>query len=177
MKITGLRTIYSNACIQKRVCELAESINATYHNEPLVAVCVLKGAVVFFSDLIRHITDVNLTLDFVRLASYGSSMNAGRVRFERDLDTDIHGKHVLIVEDIVDSGQTMARLYDVLRTRDPLSLRLAALVDKKERRTANVHVDFPGFELNQGFLVGYGLDYAEQYRALPDICVVEYCND
>lgn len=177
MRITGLRPLYTNECIQNRVRELARSINDIYHNEPLVAVCVLKGAVVFFSDLIRHIDDVNLTLDFVRLSSYGNAMTAGRIRFERDLDTDIRGKHVLIVEDVVDSGQTMACLFNVLREREPLSLRLAALVDKKERRTAQVQVDFPGFELDQGFIVGYGLDYAEQYRALPDICVVEYSDD
>ena len=177
MRITGLTPLYTRECIDRRVCELAERINAVYHDEPLVAVCVLKGAVLFFSDLVRHINDTNLTLDFVRLASYGNGMQAGNIRFERDLETDIHGKHVLIVEDVVDSGQSMTCLFNVLKVRGPKSLRLAALVDKKERRTASVQVDFAGFELDRGFIVGYGLDYAEQYRALPDICVVEYTND
>lgn len=177
MRITGLRPLYTQECIARRVRELADRINATYQDEPLVAVCVLKGAMLFFSDLVRHIHDTNLTLDFVRLASYGTGMEAGSIRFEEDLETDIRDKHVLVVEDVVDSGQTMACLLHVLGLRGPKSLRLAALVDKRERRTSSVQVDFAGFELDRGFIVGYGLDYAEQYRALPDICVVEYTND
>ncbi len=177
MKITRLTPVYSHSCIENRVRELGEQISALYGDEPLVAVCVLKGAVVFFSDLIRHITDTNLTLDFVRLSSYADGMESGTLNFVRDLETDIRDKHVLIVEDVVDSGKSMAFLLEILSRRSPRSLRLAALVDKKERREAEVQVDFAGFELNQGFIVGYGLDCAERFRALPDICVAECSTD
>ena len=135
-----------------------------------MVICVLKGAFVFFSDLVRRLQNRNLELDFVRLASYGKSdVSSGLVVFSKDVENDISGKHVLIVEDIVDSGRTMRFLLDQLAARHPRSLRLATLVDKGERRQAKVEVDFAGFTLRQGFIVGYGLDYAERFRALPGI--------
>lgn len=171
-----MRPLFTQDEIEARIVELAEKLNAIYREEPLVAVCVLKGAVLFYADLIRLINNPNIILDFVRLSSYRDSMDPGAIDFTRDLDTDIAGKHVLVVEDVVDSGHTMAFLFETLRARNPKSLRLATLVDKKSHREAEVQVDFACFELDQGFIVGYGLDYAERYRALPDICVVEQAS-
>lgn len=157
--------------IEKRVSELARLIDARYGCEPLVAVCVLKGAFMFFSDLTRRLSNPNLELDFVRLSSYGKSRNSsGHVVFNKDTEIDIRGKHTLIVEDIVDSGRTMRFLYDQFKARQPLSIAIASLVDKRERREREVKADFSGFTVDEGFLVGYGMDYGEKYRSLPDIC-------
>lgn len=166
-----LATVFSRTQIAARVAEMAVAIDKTYGDAPLVAICVLKGAILFYGDLARALRNPNLELDFVRLASYGKNSNSsGHIKFSKDIEIDIGGKHVLVVEDIVDSGHTMRFLLDQLAARRPASLRLAALVDKVERREARVIVDFAGFYLKQGFIVGYGMDYAEHYRALPDIC-------
>ncbi len=170
-----LEEIYSQGQIAERIAYLAKEIARIYGDEPVVAVCVLKGAFAFFSDLVRAIDNPHLEVDFVRLSSYGmNSESSKHVIFSKDLETDIRNKHVLIVEDIVDSGYSMRFLLDQLLVRQPLSLRIAALVDKRERRSANVLVDFAGFVLESGFLVGYGLDYAERYRALPNICELKF---
>lgn len=167
----NLAVLFTQDEIEKRVSELARLIDASYGCEPLVAVCVLKGAFMFFSDLTRRLSNPNLELDFVRLSSYGKSQNSsGRVIFNKDTEVDIKGKHALIVEDIVDSGRSMRFLCDQFKARKPLSVAIASLVDKRERRESDVKVDFSGFTVDKGFLVGYGMDYAEKYRALPDIC-------
>lgn len=158
--------------IHKKVEKLAEEIDEIYGDEDMVAVCVLKGAFVFFSDLVRRIKNPNLQLDFVRLSSYGmDSVSSRNIMFNKDIEIDIHGKHVLLVEDIVDSGHTMKFLMKEFWTRKPESLRLAALIDKYERRETDITVDFPGFKFSKGFLVGYGLDFAEKFRTLP--CIYE----
>lgn len=173
-KDASLRTRFCKAEIESRISEIAREINETYGDEPLVVICVLKGAFVFFSDLVRQITDPNMELDFVRLSSYGKSdSSSGHVVFGKDTEVDVRGKHVLVVEDIVDSGITMKFMAEQFLARKPLSFRVAALVDKRERRVANINVDFPGFILDKGFLVGYGMDYAERYRTLSDICEIE----
>ena len=170
-----LISVFSRAEIERRVNELAAAIDAKYGEESLVAICVLKGAFIFFSDLVRKLTNPNLELDFVRLSSYGKSTeSSGHVVFSKDAEIDIRGKHTLIVEDIVDSGQTMEFLCDQFKARRPKSIAIASLVDKLERRISGVKVDFPGFSLNKGFLVGYGMDYAEKYRTLPDICEIRW---
>ena len=159
------KIVYTSGQIAERVRAMAAEIDAFYGDEPLVAVCVLKGAVFFFTDLVRAMRSENLELDFVRLSSYGKGTSSSRhVVFSKDVDCDITGKHVLIVEDVVDSGLSMQ-----FEARGARSLRLAALVDKNERREVDVRVDFAGFKLEEGFIVGYGLDYAEKYRALPDV--------
>lgn len=170
-----LKTVFSSVQIRDRVLEIAADINRVYRGKPLVAICVLKGAFMFFGDLVRALDRPDMEVDFVRLASYGkSSASSGHVRFNKDIEIDIRGKHALVIEDIVDSGRSMRFLLDQLSVRDPASLSLAALVDKKERREEEVKVDFGGFVLPAGFLVGYGLDYAEKYRTLPDICELEF---
>ncbi len=162
--------------ISARVVELGGEISARYAGQPLVAVCVLKGAFHFFSDLARRLA-CSPELDFLQLSSYGAgTSSSGRVLFRKDMDVSIEGKHVLVVEDIVDSGRSMEYLLGVLQSRGPLSVALAACIDKRERREVPVTVDFPGFTLKEGFVVGYGMDYAEQYRELPYVAEVVFRN-
>ncbi len=165
-----LRQLYDAETIAVRVRELGATIDACYKGEPLVCVCVLKGALPFFTDLLRAMNNEHVRVECVRLASYGDSdTSSGTVRMTQDLECDIAGSHVLVVEDIVDSGRSMSFFLEELRKRGPRSLRLAAFVDKRERREVDVTVDFAAFVLSDGFLVGYGMDYAERYRALPGL--------
>lgn len=166
-----IRPIFDKNAIAARVRELGRAIDQAYGEEPLVAICVLKGAFIFFGDLVRECKNPNIELDFVRLASYGMNSQSSRhVIFSKDIETDIRDKNVLLVEDIVDSGHTMRFLVDQLACRGPKSVAVAALVDKLERREAEIDVAFAGFQLPAGFIVGYGMDYAEHYRGLPEIC-------
>ena len=168
----SLTELYSSGDIAERVRDIAGRINQEYADKPLVMICVLKGAFMFFADLVRHI-NVSLELDFVRVASYGNQdETSGTISFTKDVEISLKGKDVLIVEDVVDSGLTMQFLTRQLEARGVNSLRIASLVDKVERRKVDVHVDYPGFVLSSGFIVGYGLDYAERYRELPAICTV-----
>lgn len=168
-----LKPVFSREAIAERVRKLGAEIDAAYGQEPLAAICVLKGAFVFFSDLMRAVRNPNVEIDFVRLASYGmNSASSRHVVFSKDIEADVVDKHVLIVEDIVDSGHTMRFYMDQLAARSPLSIAVAALVDKHERREADVEVRFAGFRLSSGFIVGYGMDYAEHFRGLPDICEI-----
>lgn len=166
-----LRSVYSAEDIAARVKSVAAEINALYRTaeEPLVMVCVLKGAFMFFADLVKRI-EVHPEIDFVRLASYGRhSASGGAITFGKDVDISLTGKHVLVVEDVIDSGLTMDFLLKQFKARGAKSLRLAVLIDKQERREVDVQADFTGFVLHEGFIVGYGLDYAERYRELPAI--------
>ena len=173
MRITNLKPLISEEAIQTRVKEMAGEISTLYKDEPLVVVCVLKVAFMFFSDLVRHLT-CKPELDFVRLASYGSAAQRSKtITFTKDVEIPLEGKHVLIVEDIVDTGHSMDFLYRQFQARGARSLRLAVLVDKNERREVPVTSHFVGFTLPSGFVVGYGLDYAESYRELPAIYEAE----
>ncbi|MEG1609831.1 MAG: hypoxanthine phosphoribosyltransferase [Bilophila sp.] len=173
MRITKLKPLYSAEEIQDRVKTIAEMVNTLYKNEPLVVICVLKGAFMFFSDLVKHLT-CKPELDFVRLASYGRGTTSARtINFTKDVEIPLEGKHVLIVEDVIDTGHSMDFLFRQLAARGARSLRLAVLVDKHERREVPVTAHFAGFTLPTGFIVGYGLDYAEHYRELPAIFEAE----
>ena len=173
MRITKLKPLISEEAIQKRIRELADEISALYKDEPLVVVCVLKGAFMFFSDLVKHLT-CKPELDFVRLASYGTASKSSKtITFTKDVEIPLEGKHVLIVEDIVDTGHSMDFLFRQFQARGARSLRLAVLLDKHERREVPVTSHFVGFALPSGFVVGYGLDYAESYRELPAIYEAE----
>ena len=164
-----VRVLYSEEALKERIRDLAAAINVEYADKPLVMICVLKGAFMFFSDLVKHVT-VRPELDFVRLASYaGGTSSTHAISFTKDVEISLEGKHVLIVEDVVDTGHTMRFLMNQMAARGALSLRLASLVDKRERREVDVAVDFAGFTLSKGFIVGYGLDYAEHFRELPAI--------
>lgn len=164
-----MKVVIDAGQIQARVKELAAEIETRFEGEPLVLVCVLKGAFIFFADLVRHLSCCP-ELDFIRLASYGADKeSSGKVLFSKDMEVPVKGKHVVVVEDIVDTGRSMRYLEKVLAEREPRTVSICALVDKHERREVEVEVDFPGFRLKKGFIVGYGMDYAEKYRELPGI--------
>lgn len=173
------KLLFSRQAIEARVSQLAEAISAHYAEcrEPVVAVCVLKGAFVFFADLLRKLR-LEPELDFVRLASYGNqTCPSERLLFSKDMEIDVKGKHVLIVEDIVDTGSTVHYLSNVISARGPLSIRICSLIHKSERREAEVDLDFYGFRLEKGFVVGYGLDCAERYRQLEAIYELVFSED
>src|SRR3954464_13491841 len=164
--------LLSEAQIQKRVAELALDIRRDFPDD-LHVIAVLKGAFIFLSDLARHIPG-HVSLDFMAVSSYAKgTTSSGEVRLQKDLDTALHGRNVLIVEDIVDTGLTLNYLQDILRSRNPKSLRPACLLSKPSRRKVDVKVEYIGFTIDDKFVVGYGLDYAEQFRNLPYIGLIE----
>ncbi|MBA4421971.1 MAG: hypoxanthine phosphoribosyltransferase [Syntrophus sp. (in: bacteria)] len=172
--MTEIKTeiLFPKEVISRRVGELAGRISRDYDGRELLLVGILKGAFIFMADLIRGI-NVPCRVDFVRLASYGcSSQSSGKVRITKDLETPIAGRDVLIVEDIIDTGLTLSYLVKVLREREPASLRVCAFLDKKERRQVPFDADYVGFTIPDGFVVGYGLDFNENFRFLPDVCVL-----
>jgi hypoxanthine phosphoribosyltransferase len=157
--------------IQKRVAELALEIRRDFPDD-VHLVAVLKGAFIFLSDLVRHMSG-HVSLDFMAVSSYAKgTTSSGEVRLQKDLDTTLDGKNVVIIEDIVDTGLTLNYLQDILRARNPKSLRTACLLSKPSRRKTDVKVEYIGFTIEDRFVVGYGLDYGEQYRNLPHIAVL-----
>jgi len=163
--------LYTEAQIQSRVAEMAVQIRRDFPDR-LHLVAVLKGAFVFLSDLVRHM-EGDVSLDFMAVSSYAKgTTTSGEVRLLKDLDTTLDGRNVVIVEDIVDTGLTLTYLQDILRARGPRTLRTACLLSKPSRRQVDVKVEYIGFEIEDRFVVGYGLDYAEQHRNLPYIGVV-----
>jgi hypoxanthine phosphoribosyltransferase len=169
-----LRVLIPAEAIQARIQELGRQIEADYpEDRPIYLLCILKGGVVFHADLCRAI-DRSVRMDFIGISSYGKGKtSSGEVKLTKDLDSSIEGADVLIVEDIVDSGVTLTYLTHVLQQRKPRSIRIAALLDKPERRLRPVEVAYVGFKIPDEFVVGYGLDYAEEYRNLKDICVLD----
>ncbi|MFN2148493.1 MAG: hypoxanthine phosphoribosyltransferase [Anaerolineales bacterium] len=159
--------------LQKRISELAAEISAEYAGKPLMLACILRGGVMFLTDLMRRLT-IPHTVDFMAVSSYGAGAreSSGQVRITLDLQTNIVGKDVLLVEDIIDSGHTIASVIQLLRTRNPRSIRVCTLLDKYERREADVPIDYCGFKIPNKFVFGYGLDLDEYYRNLPFIGVV-----
>jgi len=158
--------------IQKRVHEMGEQISADYPEGPIYLIAILKGAFVFLADLSRSIRTPS-RIEFMGISSYGrGKTSSGQVRVTKDLDVSIEGHHVLIVEDIVDSGVTLTYLLNVLEQRRPKSVAIATLLDKPERRLRPVNVSYVGFKIPDEFVVGYGLDFAEDYRNLKDICIL-----
>lgn len=166
--------LFDRAQIENRVRELSQEISKHYGSEPLICVCVLKGAYAFFTDLMRNLT-IHPIMDFVRLSSYADQTSRqSKMIFSKDMEIDITDKHVLIVEDIVDTGHSMKFLTKVLEARGPKSIKIAAMINKQERRDADIIVDFVGFSVQNGYIVGYGLDYAEQYRELDGIYDLQF---
>ena len=164
-----LRPLLDQDQIRRRVKELAQQISRDYQGKEILCICILKGAFVFLSDLMRHI-DVPVQVDFVGLESYGSEMvSSGQIRVTRESSIPIEEKDVIIVEDIIDSGRTLKFLVDELRSRKPRSLRICCLLDKKSRRQVEFHADYVGFDIENLFVVGYGLDVNEQFRNLPSV--------
>ena len=159
--------------VAKRIKELGEQISKDYAGKQVHLICVLKGGVFFMCELAKRIT-VPVSMDFMSVSSYGDgTKSSGVVKIAKDLDETLEGKDVLIVEDIIDSGRTLYYLMDILPKRNPKSMKLCTLLDKPERRVKDVKVDYVGFNIPDEFVVGYGLDYAQRYRNLPFIGVVE----
>jgi hypoxanthine phosphoribosyltransferase len=159
--------------LQKRVAELGAEISRDYRNEDLLLICILRGGIVFMVDLMRHIT-LPHGIDCMALSTYGMGARAstGNIRMNLDLQTNIEGKNVLLVEDIVDSGHTLTHVLEMLQTRRPKSLKVCALLDKEERREVDVPIHYRGFKIPNKFVFGYGLDLDEYYRNLPFVAVV-----
>src|SRR4051812_21594858 len=169
----ALRPLLSDEQIQKRILELGAQVDADYPDGTLFLICILKGACYFLADLSRAINR-DTFIDFMGISSYGKGKtSSGEVKIIKDLDISLEGADVLIVEDIIDSGVTLNYLTSVLKTRKPKSVRIATLLDKPERRIRHVDVAYVGFQIPDEFVVGYGLDYAEKYRNLREVCVLE----
>lgn len=160
------RIILTEEQIQKRVKELGEQITIDYKDNPPVIICMLKGAIYFFSDLTRNIK-LPLEFDFARLSSYKNGTTSGEMELISNITTEIKDRDILIVEDIVDSGKTLAYFVKLLKEKKPKSIKICTFFDKKDRREADIEADYIGFTLPCGFIIGYGLDYAEKYREFP----------
>lgn len=173
MSKPSLRLLFSSSQIAAQVQRLGKEISRDYGEGEILLVGVLKGSFLFFADLVRAITSPTL-VDFVRLASYGSeTQTSGIVEMRKDLELPVRGRDLLIVEDIVDSGLTLETLYHRLLQRGPRSVKVCTLIDKRHRRETTIEADYVGLTMDEGFIVGYGLDYDERYRNLPDIYLVE----
>ena len=167
------RVLFSEEQLQTRVAEIAAQIDRDYEGKEPILVSVLRGSFVFMADLVRRIT-LPCTVDFMAVSSYGSgTTSSGQVKIVKDLSEQIEGKDVLVVEDILDSGNTLSYLLKLLEARHPASIRLCTLLDKPERRTKPVAVQYSGFTIPDEFVVGYGLDYDEKYRNLPYIGILK----
>jgi len=172
-----LKVLIRRAAIQKRVRQVAHQITRDFKGERVHLVGVLKGACIFLSDLVREIS-LETSIDFIAVSSYGKGkQSSGQVRVLKDLDSSIEGLNVVVVEDILDTGLTLSYLLRVLQQRKPKTLRVAALLDKPSRRIKNVKGDYIGFTIPDEFVVGYGLDYAERYRNLKDVCVLSLLRE
>lgn len=168
-----VRVLLSEEEVDKKIAEIGKQISEDYHGEPVHLICVLKGGVFFTCELAKRLT-IPVSMDFMSVSSYGAATkSSGVVKIIKDLDEGIEGKNVLVVEDIIDSGRTLSYLLENLKNRNPKSLKLCTLLDKPERRVVEVNVDYTCFNIPDEFVVGYGLDYAQKYRNLPYIGVVE----
>jgi hypoxanthine phosphoribosyltransferase len=174
LKNLDYEILYTENQIEKRVIEIAELITRDYKNKNPYLVGVLRGAFVFLSDLVRNL-DFPLNTDFIAISSYGTSTRStGVVRFMKDLDENVEGRHVLIVEDIVDSGRTIAYINDIIRTRKVASLKLVSFLDRPDRREVPVEIAYKGFDIPDKFVLGYGMDYNQIYRNVPFIFTCEH---
>ena len=168
-----IKVLVSEEEVENRIRELVEKISKDYEGKQVHLICVLKGGVFFMCELAKRIT-VPVSMDFMSVSSYGDgTASSGVVKIAKDLDESLEGKDVLVVEDIIDSGRTLSYLLEILKKRNPSSMKLCTLLDKPERRVMDVNVDYVGFNIPDEFVVGYGLDYAQKYRNLPYIGVVE----
>ena len=169
----SVRVMLPEEKVNQRIAELGEEISREFEGEPVHLICILKGSVFFTCELAKRIT-VPVTMDFMTVSSYGSgTTSSGNVKIKKDLDEDIAGKNVVVIEDIIDTGRTLACLLGILKERNPKKLKLCTLLDKPDRRIADVSVDYTGFEIPDEFVVGYGLDYDQRYRNLPYVGVLD----
>lgn len=169
----NLEILFDEQAIERKVAELASRISNDYAGKELVLVCILKGAAIFAADLSRHLS-IPVSLDFVHASSYGSATVSSRtITVKKDIDLDIRGKNVLLVDGIFDTGDTITFLVERYRERCPASIKVVTLLDKRSRRTVAVHLDYRGFEIPDVFVVGYGMDCGEKYRNLPYIATLD----
>ena len=169
-----VRVLLTEEEVDDRIQSIGDQINKDYAGKEVHLICVLKGGSFFMCELAKRIT-VPVSLDFMAVSSYGSATkSSGVIKIVKDLDETLKGKHVIVVEDIVESGRTLSYLLEMLKERGPASLRLCTLLDKPDRRVVDINVDYTGFQIPDEFVVGYGLDYAQRYRNLPFIGVVEF---
>ena len=172
MSLDKLDVLLDHAALQSKIAEIARSIEADFEGEPVLLIGVLKGSLHFLSDLGRNLR-IDSSVDFMQTSSYGSGKtSSGVVQIRKDLDINIEGLNVIIVEDIVDTGNTLVHLRELLTVRNPKSLKVAALLSKPDARKVEVPIEYIGFEIPNEFVVGYGLDYAEKYRNLPFIAIL-----
>lgn len=173
--LENIKVLINEEKLNKRIEEIANDISNDYNNEEIILVCILKGAVYFATDLSKKITNNDIILDFMKVSSYGigERKSTGKINFKLDLSEDIENKNVIIVEDIADSGITLNYLYDYLSTKNPKTLKICVLLDKVERRVQNIKLDYVGFEIENKFVLGYGMDYDEKYRNIPYIGYVD----
>ena len=172
--VERVEVLISEEVVEARISELAEQISKEYEDKDLRIICILKGSIFFTCELAKRIT-VPVTLDFMSVSSYGSdTKSSGVIKISKDLDESILGRDILVIEDIVDSGNTLSYLLELLQSRKPNSMKLCTLLDKPERRRKPVRVDYTGFEIPDEFVVGYGLDYAQKYRNLPYVGIVKF---
>lgn len=159
--------------IADRVKELGAELSEDYKDKNPIMICILKGSLVFFADLIRQM-DIPLEIEFLAISSYGNSTkSSGEVKVVKDTDKSLEDRHVILVEDIIDTGLTLSFLKNMLERRAPASIKICSLLDKPERRKSQIDADYTGFEIPNSFVIGYGLDYCERYRNMPDICVLK----
>ena len=169
-----IKTLISSEELQKRIKEIGKQITEEYKNKEIEIICILRGAVYFATDLTKYIDSNNLIMEFMQVSSYGNMKETtGELKIKKDLDVNIEGKNVIIVEDIIDSGFTMLNLKKYLLSKNPETLKVCTLLDKKDRRKVEVEADYVGFEIPNKFVLGYGLDYEEYYRNLPYIAYSE----
>ncbi len=169
----NIRVMYTEEEVEKRVREIASQISRDFEGQEIHLICILKGSIFFTAELAKRIT-LPVTLDFMSVSSYGAGTEStGRIKIIKDLDENIADKNVIVVEDIIDSGRTLSFLMDMLLARKPKTLSLCTLLNKPDRRVVDVKVDYVGYDIPDEFVVGYGMDYDQKYRALPYIGVVE----
>lgn len=172
-----LRVLITREQIAAKVAELGARITADFAGEPVLLIGVLKGAAIFLADLARQI-QLDVSFDFIAVSSYGNAkLQSGEVRLVKDVDHSVEGKNIILVEDILDTGLTLTYIKNLMHGHRPKALKIAALLDKTSRRTEPIQGDYVGFQIPDKFVVGYGLDFAEHYRNLPDVCVLESDSD
>ncbi len=171
MKLKISKTLISKEEIEDKVSEIANSINNDYKNKELIIIGILKGAFIVISDLAKKL-NIDVTFDFMSIKSYEGTSSSGQIKIDKDLDTDITGKHILIVEDILDTGLTLSHLKNLLESRNPESIEMLCIFVKKDVAKNPVHIKYKGFEIGPEFVVGYGLDYNGKFRELPYLAVL-----